>query len=99
MSDMKDILTLGNAIKFLRTKKSLSSRALSSICGLSPSYIGKVEAGIIQPSFDAFCAIVQALKVNDTEVLFLIRLNQRKLNEAQPERPQNVDVMSASGPV
>lgn len=90
---MKDALSLGYAIRFLRVKKNISSRGLSAMCNLSPSYIGKVEAGTIQPSFDAFCLIMDALEVNDAEILFLVRLNQRKLSEAQPERIKNVDVM------
>lgn len=77
--DFKDnVVNLGNAIRFLRTDKGLSSRALSSMAGLSPSYVGKVESGDLNPSFDAFCAIVKALEITDYETMFLVKLNQRK---------------------
>ena len=81
MKQLPDQLTLGNAIRFLRLNKNMSSRALSALSGLSPSYIGKVEAGTMNPSFDAFCSIAGALEISDKELSFLVRLNQRKLSE------------------
>lgn len=80
---LTDQLTLGNSIRFLRSNRSISSRALSSKSGLSPSYIGKVESGDLNPSFDAFCAIAEALNMSDKEVLFLVKLNQRMISENQ----------------
>jgi transcriptional regulator with XRE-family HTH domain len=78
---MKDLPSLGNAIKFLRSRKNISARGLSTMCGLSPSYIGKVESGSLAPSFDAFCSISAALDMTDNEMLFLVKLNQRIVSE------------------
>lgn len=97
MKRFTDQLNLGNAIRFLRSNKSISSRALSSMSGLSPSYIGKVESGDLNPSFDAFCAIAKALNMSDTEVLFLVRLNQKVLHENQRIDAKDLDGVSASG--
>lgn len=96
---MDSEVSLGTAIKFLRTRKNITSRGLSSMCGLSPSYIGKLEAGTIQPSFDVFCMIAKALEMNNNEILFLVRLNQRKLDEAQCEHNENVDAMPIASKV
>lgn len=94
-----DVLTLGNAIRFLRTNKNMSSRTLSVLSGLSPSYVGKVEAGALHPSFDAFCAIAKALDISDKELSFLVRLNQRKLNRVEDQRQHlaNLDGLPTSG--
>jgi len=81
--ESEQFLTIGNVIKHLRTKHSLSCRALSALAGLSPSYVSKVETGQLSPSFDAFCSMVKALKVSDNEIVFLVKLNQRILNEAE----------------
>lgn len=88
MVDKYDI-TLGNAIRFLRSNKNLSSRTLSSMAGLSPSYVGKLESGEINPSFDAFCAIAKALDISDNEIIFLVKQNQRTLSENQRKQPSS----------
>lgn len=72
-------LTLADAIKFLRTKKGLSARRLSLSARLSPSYVGKVEAGELSPSFTAFCGLMKALAATDAEILFLIRLQEEAI--------------------
>lgn len=72
------ILSLQNAVKYLRLKKSLSARQLSIEAGLSPTYISKLENGTLSPSFEAFCSISKVLNMTDQEVLYLIKLQQGK---------------------
>lgn len=91
--------SLGNAIKFMRKRKNLSSRILSSRSGLSPSYISKVEAEKLNPSFDAFCSIIEALGLSDGEIIFLIRINQRIMNEAQCEPDKKMDGLPSTGQI
>lgn len=67
---------MANAIKYLRTKKGFSGRSLSVAAGLSPTYVGKLEAGVLSPSFEAFCALARVLEMSDAEILFLVRLTQ-----------------------
>lgn len=43
--------------------------------------MGKVESKALSPSFDAFCAIAKVLSMTDMEVLFLVRNNQKEMNE------------------
>jgi transcriptional regulator with XRE-family HTH domain len=66
-------LTLRNLIGYRRELKGWSGRHLSHVIGYSDSYINKVEAGIVEPSFDAFSRIAVALDFTDQEILFITR--------------------------
>lgn len=66
-------LTIGEIVAWLRTQRtSLSSRGLSLQAGLSPSYVGKVEAGHLDPSLRAFGLIAQTIGMNEGEVFVAV---------------------------
>lgn len=65
-------LKLGDAIRFLRLKRGISARSLSLSAGLSSSYVGKLEAGEIEPSVRAFGSIALALSMTSAEVMFCV---------------------------
>lgn len=66
-------LPLGQAIKALRERRTdLSARGLSAACGLSPSYVSKLEAGEIDPSFRAFAKLSLALGMTTAEITFFL---------------------------
>lgn len=67
-------LSLGDGIKYLRERKSMSARQVSLECGFSPSYVGKVEKNELEPSISAFYRICRAIGANDKEIVFLLRL-------------------------
>ena len=69
-------LTLCSAITYLRQQREMSARALSEAAGFSPSYVGKLEAGEVQPSFKAFCRLAKALNLSDYEIVFLVKRSQ-----------------------
>ena len=71
---MTEEINLANAIRFLRTRYKRSARGLSQAAGLSPSYVSKVEAGELEPSFRAFCRIAEELGMSDAEIVFLVRM-------------------------
>ncbi len=71
---MNGTVNVGTAINFKRRQKQLSARALSAAAGLSPSYVSKIEAGEMEPSFRAFCNIAAVLELSDAEIVFLVRL-------------------------
>lgn len=65
--------TVGSAIKITREARTrLSARALSLRAGLSESYIGKIEAGTVEPSFRSFSKIAVALDMNPQEIALLV---------------------------
>lgn len=66
------MLSLGEAVHYVRQKRGMSARALSEAIGKSTSYVSKLEADQLDPSFQSFAAIVRALKLSDAEILFLV---------------------------
>ena len=65
-------LPLGAVVKMLRDEKSLSARALSLSCGLSASYVSKLESGSSKPTVDTLMKIATELELNESEILFLM---------------------------
>lgn len=72
-------MTLGAAIRALREQRTdLSARGLSLAAGLSESYVGKVEAGQVDPSFRAFSkiAVHLGLKPGEAWVMMVREANR-----------------------
>jgi transcriptional regulator with XRE-family HTH domain len=65
-------IRLADAVRYLRQRKNISARALSLQAGLSPSYVGKLEAGEIEPSVRAFALIALALSMSIQEIFFCV---------------------------
>lgn len=61
-----------DVIHYLRGQKNLSARALGLSAGLSSSYVGKLEAGEIEPSFRAFARLATVLGMSVHEVFFCV---------------------------
>ncbi len=59
----RSALSLSEALQEFREQRGLSRRALSYKAGLSASYVGKLEAGFIEPSVRAFAVIAVALQL------------------------------------
>ena len=57
-------IDIGPALKFFREKKGLSIYALSKKCGLTRSFIAKVEKGKTSPSISSVKKITNALNIN-----------------------------------
>lgn len=60
--------------KMARERTGLSARSLSRQAGLSDSYVSKMEAGSIKPNLEAFAKLAKVLRLNDKELLFMVRL-------------------------
>jgi transcriptional regulator with XRE-family HTH domain len=65
-------MLLAEGIRHLRTKKGLSARSLSLQAGLSPSYVGKLEAGEVEPSVKAFGKLAHVLGMGEREVFYCV---------------------------
>lgn len=59
---------VGTLIRLARKRRGLSARALSAMADLSPSYVGKVESGEIEPSLKAFARLALALQLTRQEI-------------------------------
>jgi transcriptional regulator with XRE-family HTH domain len=66
-------VSVGDAVKVLRISRGLSARQLSNLAGLSPSYVSKLEAGEIVPSFQAFASLAVVLEMTRPEIMMLLR--------------------------
>lgn len=71
--------TLGEIIKEYRQENSLSLREFSKKCGLSHTYIDKLEKGVdprsgkpVEPTIDVLEKVSSALSINLQELLILI---------------------------
>lgn len=68
-------ITLGQALREIRLlRTSLSARGLSLAAGLSESYVGKVESGRLEPSFNSFARISKILQLTPKEVQVLMEI-------------------------
>ena len=81
-------IRVADAIRYLRGRKNLSARQVSLQAGLSSSYVGKLEAGEMEPSFRAFARIAVVLGMSPQEVLFCVM--QEGMFTASP--PQDLTV-------
>lgn len=58
---------IGEAIRFKREEVGLSARALSLRAGLSPAYVHKLEAGLLDPSLAIFARLAIELDMAPDE--------------------------------
>lgn len=66
--------SLGMLLRSYRQAQGLSARALSLSSGLSESYCGKVESGVMEPSFRAIAKIMKRLGLTRGEIAVLVLL-------------------------
>ena len=65
----------GKAIRFVRSARKLTQKALAQKAGIEPSYISLLENGSREPSLSAFEALASAL---DVPLYLLVVLASRK---------------------
>jgi predicted transcriptional regulator len=70
-------VTVGHILRWVRSQRGLSARALSIQAGLSDSVAGKVETDAVDPSLATFARLVHHLGLNDHEIAFLVRISAR----------------------
>lgn len=59
----KELKKLGLHIRSLRVKQELTQETLADKANLSPSQIGRLERGILNPSYLTLLAIAEALSI------------------------------------
>lgn len=83
----EEIIGLADVLREFRERRGVSKRALSQKAQLSPSYVGKLEAGEIEPSLRSFLQIARALGLNQHEVVLCIRCALLELDEPSVSHP------------
>jgi predicted transcriptional regulator len=74
---------VGTLLRACRQMQGISARGLSLRAGLSASVVGKVEAGIMEPTLPVFAAIVTTLGLNAQEIAALVRMSARAQSSRQ----------------
>lgn len=74
-SDMEQV-SLGELIRYKRESLGLSAREVGRRAGLSDSYVIKVEANKMSPSFKAISRIMVVLSFSTYEILLAIRSSE-----------------------
>lgn len=70
--------SFGTLMGLIRQRCGLSARAVSLECGLSPSYVSKMERDEYLPTLDRFSKIVETIGATDEEILFLVSMLSQK---------------------
>ncbi len=60
---------LGNNIKRVRKRLKKKQVEIGVEAGVNPSYYGKIERGLVNPSIEKVYRIIKALKVESSDVL------------------------------
>ena len=73
------VACFGLAVQMRRKKLKLSQVELADRAELSPSFVSRVERGVMPPSLDAICALADALRTNPSSLLLdmegLVKMN------------------------
>jgi transcriptional regulator with XRE-family HTH domain len=54
----------GNILRLARIKRDLTQRQLASAAGVSPSTIGRIESGAVQPSLPTLAKLLAAVNLD-----------------------------------
>lgn len=68
MPEMPDRAELGRALRTLREAKELSQEDLADLSGLHRTYVGGVERGERNPSFESISRLLGALNATWTQL-------------------------------
>ena len=63
MENRTELIRLGEQLRRVREQQRLTVVDLADRCGLSPTRIAKIEAGLIDPRFDVLVALSDGLGV------------------------------------
>jgi len=67
---MSDIATrLGRVIRRLRTERGISQEGLAAISGVDRTFMGAIERGEVNPSFDVLQRIASGLAVQLSDLI------------------------------
>ena len=59
---------IGNNIKKARKKKNMKQVEVAVEAGLNPSYYGKIERGLVNPSLEKLYKVIKSLGVKSSDI-------------------------------
>lgn len=68
LSDQNALKKLGKRIRTLRLAQGINQEALATDAGIERSYMGAIERGERNPSYDKLVSIAKALKISLSEL-------------------------------
>lgn len=60
---------IGRNIRKARKNRELKQVEVATDAGLNPSYYGKIERGVVNPSMEKIYRIIKALRVKSSDIL------------------------------
>jgi len=60
---------IGKRIKKMRKLKKLKQVEVAVDAGLNPSYYGKIERGLVNPSIEKLYGVIRSLNIKSSEIL------------------------------
>ena len=66
-------LAFGTVIKELRVQKNITQEKLAELAEVDRTYIYRIEHGLREPSFNVFLKLIEGLKMNADEFIFLYK--------------------------
>ena len=88
-------VSIGWAIKVIRTERGSSRKDLAGLTGISYSYLGHVETGRKTPSPDTLLKIAQALEISTGDLLHRAK---NRSSERTVSRPPVSGAQGGAGP-
>lgn len=69
LTNLQSLKKLGTNIRRLRNEKNISQEKLAIEAGIERSYMGAIERGERNPSYDKIVSIAKALKIPTSHLL------------------------------
>lgn len=60
---------IGKKIARIRKSKKLKQVEIAVDAGINPSYFGKIERGVVNPSLEKLYRIIKSLKIKSSDIL------------------------------
>lgn len=85
-------MDLGNIIKNIRKQKGLTQNELTSLCGITQTYLSQIEGNLKEPNLSTLKTISEKLNI-PLPILFFLSLTE---DDVQPNKRKAFEIVSPS---
>lgn len=85
-------MDLGNIIKNIRKQKGLTQNELTSLCGITQTYLSQIEGNLKEPNLSTLKVISEKLNI-PLPILFFLSLTE---DDVQPNKRKAFEIVSPS---